>query len=63
VSEIYLVTVNFSKVISGEVTSNSDRALFIMMSKAKNSYVNTITFIEKLLGNKCVKQIDNSGIN
>ncbi len=57
-NRIYLFTVTSSKV-----TFNSDKALFIMMSKAKNSYVNIITFIEKLLGNKCVKQIDNSGIN
>ena len=57
-SRIYLFTVTSNKVIF-----SSDRALFIMMNKAKNGQVNKITFIEKLLGNKCVKQIDNSGIN
>ena len=62
-SEIYLVTATSNKVTFSKVIFNSDRALFIMMNKAKNRYVNIITFIEKLLGNKCVKQIDNSGIN
>ena len=57
-NRIYLFTVTSNKVVS-----NSDRALFIIMNQARNGYVNIITFIEKLLGNKCVKQIDNSGIN
>ncbi len=34
-SEIYLFTVISNKVTSSKVTSNSDKALFIMMSKAK----------------------------
>jgi len=50
VSKIELFTVTSNKVVF-----NSDRALFIIMNQARNGYVNTITFIEKLLGNKCVK--------
>ena len=49
-SKIELFTATSNKVIF-----SSDRALFIMINKAKNGYVNTITFIEKLLGNKCIK--------